>query len=68
MFTECGMEVYETSATVYTELQETSRNGRRNSSQLQLHPSVEKLHFQLYAIHEVMYHAQCTGASVDEPS
>ena len=54
MFTECGMEVYETSAAVYIERQETSRDGGRNSSLLQLRASVEQLHQQLYAIHEVM--------------
>ena len=51
MFTECGMEVYETSTAVCIERQETSRNGGRNSSLLQLRASVEQLHQQLYAIH-----------------
>ena len=54
MFTECGMEVYETSAAVYIERQQTSRDGGRNSSLLQLRASVEQLHQQLYAIHGVM--------------
>ena len=53
MFTECGMEVYETLGTVYIECQETSRDGGRNNSLLQLRENVEQLH-QLYAIHEVM--------------
>ena len=53
MFTECGIEVYETSTAVYIERQETSRNGGRNSSLLQLRASVEQLHQQLYAIHVV---------------
>ena len=51
MFTECGMEVHETSAAVCIERQETSRDG---GSLLQLRASVEQLHQQLYAIHEVM--------------
>ena len=48
------MEVYETSAAVYIERQETSRDGGRHSSLLQLRASMEQLRQQLYAIHEVM--------------
>ena len=58
---------------LYIELQETSRDGGRNSSPLQLPASVDQLHQQLYAIHEVISvkfggrHAQRTGGGVDGP-
>ena len=50
MFTECAMEVYKILGTVYIECQETSRDGGRNSSLLQLRENMEQLHQQLYAI------------------
>ena len=48
------MEVYETSAAICIEHQETSWDGGRNSSLLRLRASVEQLHQQLYAMHEMM--------------
>ena len=53
------MGVYETSAGVYCELQETSRKGGRKSSLLQLRASVE------YAIHVVMDQRKTRNAPVE---
>ena len=39
---------------LYIELQETSRDGGRNSSPLQLRAGVDQLRQQLYGIHEVI--------------
>ena len=71
MFTECGMEVYETSAAVWAELQGTSRNCGSSGSLHRLRTSVEQLHQQLYATHEVVDQlnlkedTQCGGGSMD---
>ena len=48
------MEVYNTLGTVYIEFRETSQDGGRNSSLVQLRENVEQLHQVLYAIHEAM--------------
>jgi hypothetical protein len=58
MFEECGMEVYEATGAVRVETEEESTpDNIRTQSLLELRGMDERLHSQLYAVHEIMEEA-----------
>lgn len=54
MFTECGMEVYETMDTVWIEEDTGGYNAERSSSMIRIRACVEQLQQQLHTVHELM--------------